>query len=126
MLSILAYLELTKQELEKRDKTSKRLENYFKAIDNEETEKYWDRQDCFKKRMSWKDFDKKWRSKKMKRETITVTEDRIFVSSSEQDRVICPVCLATNTVLDLKCRNCGNIMPNSAIIVPNKENEVKK
>lgn len=43
-----------------------------------------------------------------KTKTIVVTEDEeIFVSSSETDRVICPVCLASNTVLDLKCRNCG-------------------
>ena len=37
-------------------------------------------------------------------------EDRVFVSKSEKEerfKVVCPVCLATNTVFDLKCSNCG-------------------
>lgn len=49
-----------------------------------------------------------WGMIKLETETFIVTKDEeIYVSSSAVDRIICPVCLATNTVVDLNCCNCG-------------------
>jgi len=50
-----------------------------------------------------------WGMIKLETETFIVTKDEeIYISSSEKDeKTICPMCLSTNTVLDLKCRNCG-------------------
>ena len=114
-MSILVYLEKKKELLDdeylaRYPNATWKIRGYLEAIDTGETEKYWDKRDCYKKRMSWKDFNKKWGNKKMKKnmETIVVTEDKMYVCSSEQDRnVICPICLSTNTALDRKCRNCG-------------------
>jgi len=107
MNHVLLYLELTKQEFEIQAKTSKRLRNYFRAIDSNATDKHWDYRDVCRGKMTIGEFRKKWRRKHMNRAIIVTKDKEIFVSSSEADHVICPVCLATNMVLDLECRNCG-------------------
>lgn len=106
MNNVFVYLELKKELLEG-NKQENRLANYFEAIDKGETEKYWDRRNVAKNKMSWKDFKNKWYGKNMRKtETITITEDSAYTCKSEQDMVICPNCMATNTVSDRKCRNC--------------------
>lgn len=44
---------------------------------------------------------------KNKTETVTITEEKIYLSCSEKDNIICLKCYATNTILDKYCKNCG-------------------
>lgn len=41
------------------------------------------------------------------KKTIITTREKTFINNKDTDHVICPICLASNRSMDLKCRNCG-------------------
>jgi hypothetical protein len=59
--------DLDKKEREKRDTI--RIQAYLNAIENDETEKYWDYRDALKGKMSFHDYMVKYHGMKDKRDT---------------------------------------------------------
>lgn len=107
---VLIYIE-KKAELLRPKSNRNRLRQYFAFLERDETDKFWDIKDVEKGKMSAKEFKEKWGISKHKlmeqnKKTIIIDKDRIYVSSSNQDKWLCPICLATN-LLNKRCVNCG-------------------
>ena len=118
-MSILAYLEL-KRELLDRTKQGKWDETDKRTGITPRMRAY-----CHKRGLDGlRDLNIVWRVN-MEKETYLVDGDNeVFVSKSEKEarfNVICSLCLATNTVFDLKCRNCGARLKNESRNISSNE-----
>lgn len=94
---------------------TKRIDDYLKAVENNETEKYWDLRDVRRGRMSCDDYNKKWNIKLKRKGRPPVMRD-MQTTLKNRRTLPCPKCklsmmvaLIDGDTIWYYCKTCSKI-----------------